>query len=285
MKIKNDFLAFFITRVLLLVTVVVIIGSCSSLTKKQTEKSTVKLPESMFVEDDDGVISSMVKFEYDSENRIVKVSHYRYLRLSFTRTITYGSNKVMVSVEHFDEHIDAKEADYLINYIITGNTINFTLSNGFSGTITLNEKGNISNIKSALDDSKHFEIKTYQYKGGNLSSTIETGELNGQIDTEYRQINTEYKCGNNKTPFHNDKTPKWLLQYIFWEGLNNNITLLSNNITTLEYKYEYDADGFPTKQTRIHAHGGETEYETTRFKYSNGMENKQIKLITTEDLK
>ena len=248
------------------------------LTLPETTAPEVKLLKSMVMEEEDGVLSNMVQFEYDAQNRIVKTYHYRY-KLSFTRTITYGGNNVTVSVEHFDEHIDADEADYEINFYINGNTITVFQSvsdpdgEQISHTMTVNNEGFItSSEKTCREDGVWIwtEDSEYQYQNGNVTG------LQGEFNTSLRPNpwRNEYKYDDMKSPFYNDKTPKWLLQYFFkYAGLNNNITernyfVYHNREAAEKHSYVYDSGGFPAiRRSNIRSWDGETFIEERKEKW------------------
>ena len=229
---------------------------------KSKRSGDVKLLERMISDDD-----MEQRFEYDNKNRIVKTFNYRYGILSFTRTITYGKNNVTVSFEHFDEHVDADEADCLIKYVINGNTINFTSCSGFPTTITLNKDGYIIREEYRREDGSMYEFFTYEYQWGKLTSITNVPASDSPYDGA--SIVTELIYDDHKSPYHNDKTPRWLLQLLFWNGaLDNNVAILRTNIVDLFYGYEFGTDGFPTIQTVSFEHGGILEHgTTTRFIY------------------
>ena len=233
---------------------------------KSKRNDDVKLLERMISED------AEQHFEYDNQNRIVKTTNYRYGKLSFTRTITYGKNNVTVSFEHFDEHIEAEEADCLTSYVIDGNTITFTSCSGYPSTITINKEGYIIKEEYRRNDGSTYEVYTYDYRHGKLTSITHIPPADSQY--EGGSIVTELIYDDYKSPFYNNKTPVWLLQHIFGSnGLKNNVAILRTNIVDFFYEYEFVNNGPPTMQKISYSHGGITEYgTTTRFIYRSSNE-------------
>jgi len=182
--------------------------------------SNVKLLES--ITDDKG--NPEKKFEYDGQSRIVKIYEYSDGKLDNTQTITYIS----------DDKVKVDETDY----VKKGNTITYKYANGSIATLTINKEGFVVEEDSWI----------YKYNDGNLIK-MEDKELGYQFYTEYN------KYDNKKSPFSGSNTPKWLLF-----KLCRDKCLSKNNV--IEYinvgdcgngsdkcEYEYDSDGFPTKQT------------------------------------
>jgi hypothetical protein len=179
-------------------------------------KSGVKLLESM----------GGMKFEYDNQNRIVKI-HKAAFGCTGTETLNYsGDNLVKSTCSTAKEH----NADYSRR----GNVISLENSNGSVYEFTLNKDGYITNISHENGND------TYHYQNGNAVKIINHESIPDGESSEYA---SEYKYDNKKSPFMNCKTPKWFLQHRFNDYAN------ANNVTAKADKYEYDSDGFPTKRT------------------------------------
>ncbi|MDR2694579.1 MAG: hypothetical protein LBB74_10260 [Chitinispirillales bacterium] len=181
----------------------------------------VKLLES--ITDDSGNV--LTKFEYDGQNRIVKRYEYSEGKLSSTTTVTYTDNLVTVKENNGE---DVKK------YVINGDTV----TEG-STTLTVNKDGTIDGI---FDENWECGC-AYRYQDGNL--------IEGQCC-----VTTTYYKGydNKKSPFSNSGTPKWLFKHLS----KNNVLekrvpdgdgMDEAHSARVQYEYEYDGDGFPTKQT------------------------------------
>ncbi len=198
-----------------------------------TGGSNVKLPESAI--DDNGGHDCVVteKLEYDAQNRIVKkrsscMDSEGGILNSSTTAITYNADDLITVERAFSDN--SKRAE---KFVRKGNTV--TVESETSDTITINNDGYI--VKNGN--------KTYKYKGGNLTE-LKNSDYGFVYD----------KFDDKKAPFSNCATPKWLLQYLFDESsANKNNALGISFVPEPEegmagdiYDYEYDGDGFPTKE-------------------------------------
>jgi len=213
------------------------------------------------ITDADGKL--LYKFEYDNQNRIVKIDD---------KTITYADNLITAGTQKF---------------VIKGNTVTVD-----KNTLTIDKDGYIISRKdsdrSGVHENEDGDLKEdvyfeeYSYSDGNLTHESDN---NGNIDLGFLGSRRAFKYDNNKSPFSNSNTPKWLLQYLLgyydeqvgycYASKNNIIESYSSGgdyAMTDVYKYEYDKDGFPTKQTLEES---ETEPDPhgaiiTRFIYRGG---------------
>jgi hypothetical protein len=225
---------------------------CTSPGNSSEQTDGVKLLEC--ITDDNGKVQK--KFEYDGQNRIVKIC---YLgddgkTLSATNTIVYAKNLVTI------ENISSNNS-YVTKYVKNGNTI--TLED--VETLTVNEDGYVVRIDKESGDGWS---TNYYYEAGNLIFSP------AQVDVSSEE--QKYSYDNKKSPFSNSNTPKWLFGVLlgdFSYASKNNVLeeSWSGTVATgnAEYKYEYDSDGFPTNQT-LKVHG---DTKITRFIYSGGMKN------------
>ncbi|MDR2554767.1 MAG: hypothetical protein LBC64_05000 [Fibromonadaceae bacterium] len=172
------------------------------------QTNTSKLLESII----DGNGNVKKKFEYDKQNRIVKIDG---------ETITYADNLITVGTKKF---------------VIKGNTV--TIEGG--STFTINKDGYITNVG---------DEKTFKYKNGNL---IEKEYPNPADDVPPTYVGRMDKYDDKKSPFTNCKTPKWLLQGLhilgpYYVSKNNVLReiVYGRGTTTTVYKYKYDSYGFP----------------------------------------
>ena len=211
----------------------------------------VKLLESII--DNDG---SATKFEYDAQNRIVKLLN----EYNETYTLTYSGND-LVKIERTPNDNDGEKY-----FDIKGNTITIE-GRGWGDTLTVNKDGYIGKWTGA-DHQDRSEI-AFQYQHGNVTKRT-TVNINDEHDERF-ELTSEYKYDDKRSPFYNNKTPKWFLQWYFIYrlefGLNNNVTerytdSSSTNKTYASYIYEYDNDGLPTKQTTT-----ETELDSSKTTY------------------
>jgi hypothetical protein len=179
------------------------------------------------------------KFEYDKQNRIVKMCDG-----GSTTTITYANNLVTVNGK---------------KYVIKGNTITVTEEGSNSTeTLTIDKDGYIVR----REDNDWF--LTNQYQDGNL---IEEKHNNGN--------SRRYGYDDKNSPFSNSNTPKWLFNYLavgsfIYYTYKNNVLVcyVEGEITgNTQYTYEYDSDGFPIKETAETYSEGEEATSTTLFTY------------------
>ena len=178
---------------------------------------------------------SVVKFEYDDQNRIA-VMHYFNPDGSYFigRTLTYKEDDLV----HFSEggHSDTPSESYERK----GNTIHKT-AYGNEFLIIINKDGYIIEDVSTAHEGRYTTSNVY--KKGNL--TNQTVSVNGEI-----RNTVEYKYDNKKSPF-TCNTPKWFLQSFFHMGLKNNILERTDSLGVYSprYVYEYNSDGYPATQT------------------------------------
>ena len=178
--------------------------------------------------------SRTTKFEYDKQNRIVKIDD---------KTITYANNSVTVGDKKF---------------VIKGNTVTTDLD-----TLTIDKNGYILSLKrgdatGCGDEDKDGNVKMvtylaeYQYENGNLIGTTNNG---GDCEYYFGSF-SGYQYDSNKSPFSNSNTPNWLLQYLLEPHYASKNNIVENSCggdsrSELAHKYEYASDGFPTKRTSI----------------------------------
>jgi len=203
-----------------------------------------------------------VKYEYDNQNRFTRILSYdKSEKLISTETFTY-SEKDLVKVVY--EEADNSNFIRTTEYAKKGGKITITRRSNQSTnvdtyTIDLNSDEFPSKFESSGGGWSY--VLTSQYQGGNLikQTTIykETGVSQSYSNT--------FKYDNNKSPFYHCKTPKWYMFYLFHMlGSKNNYTWQYWSEGGIEYKYEYDNAGFPTKRTSKNSDGKEYVEE---FKY------------------
>jgi hypothetical protein len=214
--------------------------------------------------------------EYDVQNRIVKYNE--------NATITYNGDGSVIVERPYSYDMEkislAKKGNTITeNYIELFHDLSY-----YSYIITINEDGYIAKTERLGNDNgkEYSEVNTYQYQDGNLISkkTDKRNQPGKAFDIE------EHKYDDKKSPFYNCNTPKWLLQYLFghlFASRNNVIETVfkgktSDDVygTSTASKYEYDENGFPTKQTSIEKNNV-AKYDnttTTPFTYKSKLQRK-----------
>jgi len=175
---------------------------------------------------------SCIKFEYDNQNRITKVTNYNQEGdISSARVFVYNNAGELASqiVDNF-------------TYTCTknGNKITFYSGGEIYVVIDLNAEG--LPIKM---DSDYYFIE-YKYMNGNVS------EFRG-CWKESSCDNLTYTYDDKKSPFYYSKTPKWVLVYCLGYDIKNNTNKHSGNVEydyyTYTYSYTYNEFGFPLTRT------------------------------------
>jgi len=213
----------------------------------------VKLLESITDEND----KLQYKFEYDKQNRIVKIYQYNDGKISSTETIIYsGDDLVTVEKITSDNSKDVKKI------VKKKNAIEIEKEGSKTLTLPIDEKGYIV--------SKYGD--TYVYENGNLTRKY-------RITDDGFEYSTNYNYDDKKSAFSNSNTPKWLLEYVLGE---HDFTDVSNNNNVIElsyqgeisgnnsYEYKYDSEDFTTQKTEVATNNeGDDEVTTiiTRFTY------------------
>jgi len=245
----------FTTKYLLIATIIFVLAliSCTSKEqKKNTSEATtneqvsenktstggVKLVESI------AGVESTLKFEYDDEHRVVKVSYY------YDDTNIPGD--VIVFTYNNDGGIESNTivgSLSILSYAKNGSVITQHDDYG-SYSHTIDSDGNITETETKYD-SGNTENVYYHYKNGNL--------IRMNMDGGYE----EYKHDDKHTPFANCNGPRW---FRFGKSHRNNIVehIFTPEGDPLHVIYEYDKDGFPTKSF-ITFESGETAITTYTY--------------------
>jgi len=210
-------------------------GSCEKINSLVSVKkigSGVKLLES--ATDDEGRVH---KFEYDKQNRIVKMDDI---------TITYAANLITVGTQ---------------KYAINGNTVTVD-----GKSLTLNKDGYIAKVG---DD------KTFKYKNGNLTKN-EYPNPADDVPPTYVVSMDKYDdkkspLSNCETPKWLLQELHILGSYHISKNNILEKTLQGRGTTTSVYKYEYDSDGFPEQVEEAEKYGDDSPtITTTRYTYRCG---------------
>jgi len=201
-----------------------------------------------------------ITYEYDAQDRLTKRSFYwgnGELVESFT--LIYDDNDLLSFVYDYSE----RDSQTIYDFIINGNTITIPGdADTESCTIDLNADG----YPAKFENESGSFIINYEYQGGNLTkmSSIEKGE------GDSHQRSWEFRYDNKISPFYHCKTPKWFIFYLLEElGSQNNVieqTVPDANGKG-EYTYEFDSDGYPTKQTKKYRDDYEEREWVTLYEY------------------
>ncbi|MDR3001610.1 MAG: hypothetical protein LBU89_10125 [Fibromonadaceae bacterium] len=204
---------------------------------KGKTNGSVRLLESM---ETDG---QTIKFEYDNQNRIVKMYSYEGSERVETRTITYNGNDVVAVEYDVEDHLN-------MSFKRNGNAIHVT-DFDFWYTITVSDEGYIIDRKSDHPTAGS-RISNYQYQSGNVTSISGVSKnTEGTVTKWARALSYD----NKKSPFYYCNTPIWFMQIIFHNTKQNNVTAdkVAEGPTTHESQvdnaYQYDKYDFPVKQT------------------------------------
>ena len=190
-----------------------------------------------------------VKYEYNNEDRITKISHYdKEKNLTFSQTFTYSGND-LVKVDFVDSTIEFSKSENKI--IVNHDNVETT-------TIDLNEDGLPTKYEAISDGVS--AVGVFEIQGGNLTKHSYKHTRDGEI----LEGSSNYQYDNKKSPLYNCKTPQWW--WIISEGrsVHNNVTaMFHSNGEKTEYRYEFNHAGYPIKCT---AKNNENKYES-KFKY------------------
>jgi len=205
-----------------------------------SNQDMVKLPET--ITNSDGNYS---RYEYDSNNRITKITMYENNNETSSTTLIYNDNNII------------KWNEYTINK--SGNEVNINSGvnpGDYFGRLTLNNDGYPIEITDGWIESE-FYVSSIQYKSGNIVKMIYPS-----YDYDEPPLYCIFTYDEKKSPFINCATPAWWMIKNFSHGYGNNNVIEANysDGDRFEYLYEYDSDGFPTKRT-VKNSGYTTSYQ------------------------
>jgi len=244
---KRVFLNYLVIAAL---SVVAALMSCSN------EK--IQLPESTTYSD-----GRTERYEYDNENRIAKILYCdKSGTMTYSYAITYSGDNFIKSVltTGFDSAFVAT-----VEYSKSGNKITVTIKSNNRDSIDtaivdLDNDGFPTKYEAITDVVS--SVGVYEIHSGNLTKhsykVVRVGAmtLEGSDDCKY---------DNKKSPFFQCKTPKWwwILSDKCMSTQNNVIERSKNSGEKIEYKYEFDNAGYPTKCTAKYNNGE----SVNEFKY------------------
>ena len=197
---------------------------------------------------------SYSKFEYDNQNRITKYSTYNNVgNLMWATSFTYSG----------DDLVKIENNGSFVEFAKIGDKINVTTPySDDTGIIFLNENG--FPIRFEETEESFLNVTTFIYQNGNVvKSSFKRKNQNEEIIYEET---IEYKYDNKKSPFYHCKTPKWffVIELEDFLSVKNNVKERTINGNRIEFIYEYNSDGFPTKRTV--RHGIEERIVTFEYK-------------------
>lgn len=220
------------------------IALSAALTSCKKDNDNVKLLETMTYLSD-----SYNKYEYDSQKRIAKLSRYLdngALWVAFTYTYSGAELTKMTS------------SNWSCEFVKDGNKITVK---EFDDTYTLDLNSDGLPEKYVKGNDVYTYVENFQYKNGNLVKKTWKRTWNDGENIGEEEGGKEYKYDNNKSPLYYCKTPKW---FLIWDsttmGSLNNVTDEISGTWIIINKYEYDSEGFPTKQTASNGAGIEYKY-------------------------
>jgi len=190
--------------------------------------------------------SKVQRFEYDKQNRIVKIDD---------KTITYADNLITVGTE---------------KYVINGNTITVG-SNSFA----INGDGYIVKYYDGV----------YEYKDGNLIKISWSSRGEEAVYSYDNKKSPCSNCNTPKWliqllfPNNRGYASKNNVLYHWWGG-DADHGGYAESTGDYTYEYEYDSDGFPVKSTMTLSFEGNEETVTTYYTYRGGTQNATAKTET-----
>ena len=253
----------------LVIAAIAVSVAFTSCNKDLENPNTVKLLETVIDKGyiDAPLIFDRLKFEYDKQYRITKISYYNYDgSIYYTETFTYaGEDLVQVLYSFSSGSIEMYE------YTKSGNTITQKYTYNGDGIYIPNftTTSNIELDSDGLPVKQEREEETgstyveiYEYQDGNL--TKKTEKYTSTVYNYTEQSTYVYQYDDKKGALYHCETPKWyLILHLNDYGIKNNLTddwRIFRPWTV--YAYEYDREGFPAKRTReYHGHMHESETE------------------------
>ena len=217
-----------------------------------------------------------MKYEYDSQNRLTKLTYFRNedpANPAETNELTYNAEGDLLKREYKSVN---PIIEFTHEYAKSGNTITITrkdigLPDYVFANLYLNNNGYPAKLEEYRNDfiGGSTYILTFSYKDGNLSKTSYTRFHHTEGITVFLN-DYEYVFDNMKSHFYSVQTPKWFMIMYFGTGgsqnnrINESYFVYESETTrrlerSIDYVFEYDSDGFPSKRTYTGV-DGKTEY-------------------------
>ena len=186
-------------------------------------------------------------FEYDSQNRITKMTSYDDGKVRSFETLSYNSEGDLISLTR--NYPDYPDNDETMTFTKNGNTI--TMNRSFADEVfELNAQGLLG--KTTREASSEKLIITYQYQEKNLTTVTEDVEANWNGENYKRFTTITFTYDDKKGAFYHCKTPQWYLvrMYVHYFGIQNNpktsIFTRDGSVRATEtFEYTYNDEGFP----------------------------------------
>jgi len=179
--------------------------------------------------------SLIKKYEYDGQNRIVKI--YDLSEKKPPDWLPSGIRPIW-------QNIHAK---------ISGNPT--TIAYNPDGSVKVEENGKIKyytikgNLVASEGESFTINKEGYIVKGQSVEYTYKNGNLDVVLWTESAYTDS-YQYDSKKSPFSNCNSPKWLMQKLWLDESKNNVVKAIGENGGCKYTYQYDSDGFPTASAK-----------------------------------
>ena len=206
-------------------------------------KEKIQLLESTSYNDE-----NFEKYEYDNENRIAKTFFYnKEGGLLYSQALTYkGDDFIKVAMTSGVDSTFVATVEYTKSgNIITGIIKNKSSDNVDTITVNLDNNGFPTKYESKSDEAS--SVGVFETHGGNLTKHSYK-VIHGDVTLEG---SSDFKYDNKKSPFYYCKTPKWwwILSDKCISTQNNVIETSNSKGEKVEYKYEFNNAGYPTKCT------------------------------------
>jgi len=183
-------------------------------------------------------------YEYDSQDRISKISKYLLNNNQPFDVQIFNYN----SEGHLEEIINGSKITFSKN----GNKITYNNYEVEHNEIEINDQGFPVKYTWEIKYDKYWIIRTntFTWLNGNLTEYYmeEKKKIGYEESTNYSTAT--YTFDDKKSPFYHCKTPKWVLFYFMW---SSELDYNDNNVKTIKweseshttYEYIYNDEGFP----------------------------------------
>jgi len=215
--------------------------------KNGSDDEHIQLLETIFIDDKDGKVR--VKYEYDEQNRIAKITQYYDDKFDHFFTFSYKSNEISIKSDDNSTY----------TYSINGNRMTSSrVDYGYETTevIDIDNEG--------LPEKYVQENLNELYNNWTYTANYEFQDDNLVKLKEKREGKDSWSCittltyDDKKSPFYHCKTPMWIL---IWYGSFDSIPSGKNNVLSrnwgsnssdgCSYVYTYDDAGFPLTYTIV----------------------------------
>lgn len=199
-------------------------------------------------------------FEYDSQNRPIKISYYNGTALEYYVTVAYSSSQVVVKEYEANGQLDATQTFTASNGVITGSSsteswtssgitytevVQQTYEHNADGFLTKATYNGTTTTNPASTPQSFTGSTVYTYLNGNLVSKTET------YGNESRTTTYEYYTDKTNTLAPEDE--ELLLTKANKNPVKKRVETYNggNSTETSNYTYTYDSDGLITKRIEV----------------------------------